>query len=83
MESNEGKVTQTGVPKPKSDGRAITSAGNGARSHGRPRVRMDWAKWNRLAMDGASDKDIARALGISRRTLKRRKADRQAQEFSN
>lgn len=83
MDSNEEKVTQTGMPKPKSDRRAFSSPVNGAQSHGRPRVRMDWAKWNRLAMDGVSDRDIARALGVSRRTLKRRKADRQAQEFSN
>lgn len=83
MDQNEQEVTQTVVPKPKLDGRAVTSAVNGARSNGRPRARLDWEKWNRLAFTGASDKDIARALGISRRTLKRRKADRQAQEFSN
>ena len=53
---------------------------NGAKSHGRPRVQMDWAKWNRLAISGASDKDTARALGISRRTLKRRRAERLRQD---
>jgi DNA-binding NarL/FixJ family response regulator len=56
--------------------RSNAARSNGAKSHGRPRVQMDWSKWNRLAISGASDKDIARALGISRRTLKRRKAAR-------
>lgn len=54
---------------------------NGVRG-GRPRVAMDWGKWSRLAVDGASDKTIADALGISRRTLKRRKADGLRQEES-
>ena len=49
---------------------------NGAKSHGRPKVQMNWEKWNRFAFGGASDKAIVDALGISRRTLKRRIAER-------
>jgi hypothetical protein len=75
MDSNEQKVTEAGMPKPNLDGRATTSAANGARG-GRPRIRMDHWKWDRQRLNGASDKDIARALGISYRTLKRRKAER-------
>jgi hypothetical protein len=41
---------------------------------------IDFAKWNRLALNGASDKAIADALGVSYRTFKRRKAERQRED---
>jgi hypothetical protein len=69
--------------EPKLDGRAVTSAING-RCGGAPRGSgfkvIDLAKWNRLAISGASAQAIARALGISRRTLKRRITDRLRQD---
>jgi hypothetical protein len=61
------------------DGRSRTSAANGQRG-GRARIRMDYDKWSRLAFNGASERDIARALGISLRTLKRRKVDKRVFE---
>ncbi len=79
MDANEQQVTQTGVTKPNSDGRGSTSAANGARG-GRPRVRLDHRKWNWLFLDGGSNEVIARALGVSVRTLQRRKVDRRRQD---
>jgi hypothetical protein len=40
---------------------------------------MDWQKQERLRLDGASDKVIADALGIGRRTMNRRIAVRPQQ----
>ena len=78
MDEIEQNLMEACGHEPKLDGRAVTSAVNG-RCGGAPRGSgfkvIDLAKWNRLAISGASDREVARALGISRRTLKRRKAD--------
>jgi len=83
MAEIEQNLTEACGHEPKLDGRAVTSAVNGRRG-GAPRGSgfkvVDLAKWNRLAVSGASDKAIADALGISRRTLKRRIADRLRQD---
>ena len=77
MESIDLKSTKVVRHNPRpSAARSDAARRNGARSHGRPRVSMDWVNWNRLAFGGASDKAIADALGISYRTFKRRKTDR-------
>ena len=51
---------------------------------GRPRgsgvMLVDWAKADRLALNGGSLEAVAQALGVSRRTLRRRLADRRAEE---
>jgi len=70
--------------KPK-DGRARTSAVNG-KCGGRPRgagvKHVDWAKYQRLEFDGLPMETIARHLGVSVRTFKRRRAERQRQDES-
>ena len=52
---------------------------NGAHG-GRPRVQFDWAQYSRLTLDDLSVKDVARELGVSRRTVKRRLTERQRDE---
>ncbi len=46
---------------------------------GRPRSagmkRVDWAKYRRFYVDGLSQENIARQLGVSARTFLRRKAE--------
>jgi len=79
MDASEHEVTQAGGSKPTSDGRAMSSAANGRRG-GRPRIRLDAAKWNRLFFDGISDKDAARALGVSRARSSVAKRDRQSED---
>jgi hypothetical protein len=79
MDSNEDKVTETGMPNPRFDGRARTSATNGKRG-GRRRIRIDHREWERLFLGGTLNRDTARQLGVSVRTLQRRKADRQRQD---
>ena len=82
MAESEQNLTETCGHEPK-DGRAVTSAVNG-RSGGAPRGSgfkvIDLVKWNRLAISGASAQAIAQALGVSRRTLKRRMAERVRQD---
>jgi hypothetical protein len=55
-----------------------------AKLGGRPKrsgvLLVDWAKYQRLGLDGRSDKEIAGILGVSVRTFKRRKAERQLAE---
>ncbi len=71
--------------EPKSDGRTVSSPLNG-RCGGAPRgsgfKQIDFVKWDRLFLGGASDKAIADALGISYRTFVRRKHDRWRQQES-
>jgi hypothetical protein len=69
-------------PRIASEARREASRRNGAQSPGRPRVRVDRAKWNRMFLDDAPDRVIADALGISLRTLKRRKRDRQRDDIA-
>ncbi len=79
--SEDGRNSQSPLAQMAS-GRSLNPTAQG-KLGGRPRVRleqMDWGKWNRLRFTGASDKTIASALGISRRTLKRRIADRLRQD---
>jgi hypothetical protein len=83
MTEIEQNLMEAGGHEPKLDGRAATSAINGRRGGARRGSGfkvIDLAKWNRLFFGGASAKDIAHALGISRRTLKRRIADRLRQD---
>jgi DNA invertase Pin-like site-specific DNA recombinase len=64
------------------DARKRTSPLNGLRG-GRPRgsgvKTVDWRVYMCLGLDGSPDTTIAKALGISVRTFKRRKAERQRQ----
>ena len=50
----------------------------GKASPGRPRVAIDWKRVDDLFWQGYSDRGIADALGIHARTLKRRRAERDA-----
>jgi hypothetical protein len=74
--------TLTCRQKPK-DGRARTSAVNG-KCGGRPRgagVKLvDWGKYQRLGFEGLPMETIARQLGVSVRTFKRRRAELQRQD---
>jgi hypothetical protein len=79
MDSNEQNSTETGMSNPNFDGRARTSAANGALG-GRPRIRLDHGQWERPFFEGRFNKDIADKLGISIRTLQRRKRQRQLNE---
>jgi len=76
--------TLTCRQKPK-DGRARTSPIN-AKLGGRPKgsgVKLvDWGKYQRLGFDGLPMETIARHLGVSVRTFKRRRAERQRQDES-
>jgi DNA invertase Pin-like site-specific DNA recombinase len=71
--------TLGGRQKPK-DGRARTSPLN-AKLGGRPKgsgvKQVDWGKYQRLGLDGLPMETIARQLGVSVRTFKRRKRQRQ------
>jgi DNA invertase Pin-like site-specific DNA recombinase len=53
-----------------------TSLRNIANSHGRPPRPIDWQRVDDLFWEGVSETDIAAALGISERTLKRRRTER-------
>lgn len=59
-----------------SPARSEASRRNGAKSTGRPRALVDMAKVHRLCFEGsttgATVESIARKLGVSVRTLKRR-----------
>ena len=50
----------------------------GKASPGRPRVAIDWQSVDDLFWEGVNETDIAAALGIHARTLKRRRAERDA-----
>jgi transcriptional regulator GlxA family with amidase domain len=50
---------------------------NGGRPKGSGIKVIDWAKYQRLGLDGLSLEAVARQLGISRRTFERRKRQRQ------
>jgi hypothetical protein len=43
---------------------------------GRPRIKIDQDKWGWLDFEGGSVPDMATALGVSKRTLQRRKRQR-------
>jgi hypothetical protein len=49
---------------------------NGKHSTGRPPILIDWKRVDDLFGEGTSERDIAAALGIHTRTLKRRRAAR-------
>jgi hypothetical protein len=51
---------------------------NIANSHGRPPRPIDWQRVDDLFWNGVNDTGIAAALGISERTLERRRAERDA-----
>jgi DNA invertase Pin-like site-specific DNA recombinase len=68
-------------PKPKrimTPARREASLRNIAKSHGRPPRPIDWKRVNDLVWEGVSETDIAAALGISPRTLQRRRVIRYA-----
>ena len=83
------EMTQTkqndtwGLGQKPTDGRARTSAVNGKRG-GRPKGSgvkiVDWARYQRFGFDGLPMEAVARQLGVSRRTLARRKADLRRQD---
>jgi DNA invertase Pin-like site-specific DNA recombinase len=52
---------------------------NGGRPKGSGVKTVDWARYRRFGFDGLPMEAVARQLGISRRTLARRNAERQRQ----
>lgn len=60
---------------PISAARLAANRRNIALSAGRPRLRVDSAKLERLLRDRAFGEDAARQLGVSRSTYQRRKRD--------
>jgi ActR/RegA family two-component response regulator len=68
--------TPSGQKPPISPRRLAANRQNSMKSHGRPPVAMDWTAYNQSALKGWSVAQTARHLGISRRTLKRRVAER-------
>lgn len=76
-EKGSGRVCQ----KPISEARLAANRRNATLTHGRPRLPFDVVNWDRLrSFGGGLNKDIARSLGVSVRTLQRRKRDRQQDE---
>ncbi len=73
MARTKRKKKLSRIPTPKQQ---EASARNGANSPGRPRVAINWKRVDDLFWEG--DKAIAAALGISVRTLQRRRATRHA-----
>jgi hypothetical protein len=59
------------------DGRRRTSAANG-KLGGRPRLVLDWTLHDALLAEGIDDRALAIRWGLSLRTLRRRRAERQA-----
>jgi hypothetical protein len=67
----------------RSPAQMAVSLQNMAKMTGRPRrVEVDWRAYMCFGLDGSPDTVIAKALGISVRTFKRRKAERQRQADS-
>ena len=76
LESTENRQTaEVQNPRP-SPARSEAARKNGEKSLGHPRVPMDWREFERLRRKGLSVAAIARQVGISRWTLKRRIAER-------
>jgi len=48
---------------------------NGAKGNGPERIKFDAVRWKRLKTEGIKDVHVARALGMSLRTLRRRVAE--------
>ncbi len=57
----------------------MTSPVNGARG-GRPRIPLDYGEWDQLVFESVPVQAIADALGVSKRTLQRRKVTRARQD---
>ena len=90
MDNTNGNIpsateNDTSTPRQKPNSPARTAANQrNAKLGGRPKgsgvLLVDWAKYRRLGLNGRSDKEIAGILGVSVRTFKRRKAERQLED---